>query len=60
MSPEFKIIGLGSHGHVQKSENHEHEGLSGFPKVKSKSYQSKMKQNTINSMELSGHFSQNL
>ena len=38
MSPKLKIIGFGSHGHVRKSENHENEGFSGFPKVKSKSY----------------------
>ena len=50
MSPKSRIIGFGSHGHVEKSENDE---LSGFPKVKSKSYESKMKQNT--SSELLGH-----
>ena len=36
-----------------RSENHEHDGLSGSPKMKSKSFQSKMKQN--NSTELLGH-----
>ena len=42
--------GFGAHGHVRKSENHGNERFSGFPKVKSKTYYSKMKQN--NSTEL--------
>ena len=53
MSPKSKIIGLGSHGHVQKSENHANYGFSGFPREKSKRYQSELKQN--NSRELLGH-----
>ena len=53
MSPKFKIIGFGSRGHVQESRNREIEGSWGFPKVKSESYQSKMKQNI--STELLGH-----
>ena len=32
MSPEIDDIGFGSHGHVEKSENHENEGFPGFPK----------------------------
>ena len=43
MYPKLNIIGLGSHGHVQKSENRENERFWGFHK--SKSYESKMKQN---------------
>ena len=31
-------ISFGGPGHVQKSENHEHDGGSGFPKMESKSY----------------------
>ena len=38
VSPKFKIIGGVIHGRVPKSENHENEGCSGFPKVKSTSY----------------------
>ena len=49
---KLQKTGVGSHGHVRKSENHENDGFSGFPKVKSKSYFSKMKQNS--STELSG------
>ena len=36
--PKLKIIGLGGHGHVQESENHENDGFSGFHKMKSKGY----------------------
>ena len=36
LSSEFKVIGFGSHGHVQKSENHENEGFSGSPKMNPK------------------------
>ena len=53
MSPKSNIIDFGNHGHVPKSENHGNDGFEGFPKVKPKSYESKMKQN--NPMELSGH-----
>ena len=53
MDPKLKTIGFGSHGHVQKSENREHEGFLGYSKVKSKRYYSRVKQN--NSTELSGH-----
>ena len=38
VSPEIINIGFGNHGHVQISPNHEHEGFSGSPKMKSKSY----------------------
>ena len=31
-------IGVGSHGHVRKTRNHEHEGFEGFPITKSESY----------------------
>lgn len=37
VSPKLKIIGFGSHGRVQKSEDHENEG-GVFPKVKWTSY----------------------
>ena len=30
MSPNINNIGFGAHGHVPKSENHEHEGFDGF------------------------------
>ena len=30
VGPKLKIIGLGSHGHVPKSGNHEHEGVFWF------------------------------
>ena len=33
--------GFGSHGHVPKSENHENDDLSGFPKTESESYSPK-------------------
>ena len=33
MSPELKVIFFGSHGHVQKSENHANAGFSGFSKL---------------------------
>ena len=52
MSSKISHIGFGSHGHVPKFENHEREGFSSSPIMKSKSYLSKMKQN--NSKELSG------
>ena len=29
---KLKVIGLGSHGHVQKSRNHGNDGFSDFPK----------------------------
>ena len=48
-----KNIGLGSHGHVHKSENHENDGFSGFPKMDPKSCQSRMTQNI--STELISH-----
>ena len=51
---KIKINGFGSHGHIPKSENHETDGFSGFPKMNPKSDQSKMKQN--NSTELLGLF----
>ena len=51
MSPKLKTIGFGSHGHVPKSKIMETRGR-GFPKVKSKSYESQMKQN--NSTQLLG------
>ena len=38
VSPKRNHIGFGSRGHVQKSEHHENDGFSGFPKMKSKSY----------------------
>ena len=44
-SPEIKINGFGAQGHVRKSRNHENEGFSVSPTSKSKSYQSKVKQN---------------
>ena len=52
-SPKIKTSGLGSHGHVRKSRNHEHDGFSVFPVMNLKSYQSEMKQN--NYTELSGY-----
>ena len=30
--PRSRIIGFGSHGHVQKSETHEHDDFWGVPK----------------------------
>ena len=51
--PKLNTLCFGNHGHVQKSDNHEHDDFSGFPKVKSKSHLSEMKQN--NYMEGSGH-----
>ena len=50
MSPEIKIIGFGSHGHVQESRNHTNDGFSLSPTDNSESYESKTKQN--NSTEL--------
>ena len=50
MSPKMKIIGFGSHGHGQKSRNHENQGFSGSHIMNPRSYYSKMKQN--NSTEL--------
>ena len=47
-SSKIKMIGSGRHGHVQKSENHEHEGLCVFPKRNRKvteAEQSNMKRN---------------
>ena len=41
MSPEVEIIGVGSHGHVRKYRNHEHEAFEGFPIVKSTIYNGK-------------------
>ena len=46
-------IGLGSHGHVRYVRKSWKWWVLGFPKVKSKSYESKTKQN--NSTELSGY-----
>ena len=42
---KLNIVGLGNHGHVNKSENHEHDSSLRFSRVKSKSYSSKKKQN---------------
>ena len=42
MSPQIKIIGFGSHGHVQKSRNHEDDGFSVFPIMKAKQYESEI------------------
>ena len=33
---KLAIIGFGSHGHVWKSENHEHDDFQGLPEVRSK------------------------
>ena len=33
-----KIVGSGIRGHISKSPNHENEGFSVFPIMKSKSY----------------------
>ena len=55
MSPKLSIIGFGSHGHVWKSEKHENDGCSDFPKVTSKIYESKMKHN--NPTDCLGHLS---
>ena len=43
--PTLKIVGFGSHGHVQGSEDRGNDDSLFFHKVKSKSYLSKMKQN---------------
>ena len=51
-SPKISNIGFGSHGHVRTSQ-HENYGFSVFPIMKSKSYQSKIKQN--NATEYSGY-----
>ena len=51
-------IDVGSHGHAPKSENHENHGFSGSPIMKSKSYESEMKQN--NSTELFGYSFNNI
>ena len=40
---QLEIIGLGSHGHIEKAENHKCERFYDFPEVKSKSYSSQMK-----------------
>ena len=45
VSPKKTHIGIGAHGHVRKPGNHEHDWFSGFPKMKSNKYLSKMKQN---------------
>ena len=47
MYPKLEIIGFGAHGHVPKSEIHENEGFSGFPKINPKNSYSKMKQNNL-------------
>ena len=59
MSPKINTIGFGSHGHVQKSETHEHDGFSVSPIMKSKSYYSKMKQNNSSEI-LSFSFNNNI
>ena len=33
LSPGINNTGLWDRGHVQKSENHEHEGSGGFPNM---------------------------
>ena len=45
MVPGLRIICFGAMVTSARSENHENDWPSGFPKVKSKSEQSKMKQN---------------
>ena len=57
MSPMINNIGFGADGHIQKSENHENDGFGGSPKMKSKSYYSKTKQNK--STELSNIYNRN-
>ena len=47
------IVGFGSHGHIRKSENHDNERFSASPIMKSKKYESEMKQN--HSTELLGY-----
>ena len=37
VSSKIKMVGFGSHGHVRKSPNHENNGFSGSPIMKSKS-----------------------
>ena len=34
MGPKLEKLGSGRRGHVNKSESREHDGFSGFPKVK--------------------------
>ena len=45
--PKINIIGFEARGHVQKSRNHRNEGFEGFPRMTSKSYTFKLKQNHI-------------
>ena len=52
--PKLKVIGFGSHGHVQSSETHEHERASDFPQVKSKIV--KPKPSNEKSKKLSGYY----
>ena len=56
--PKIKINGLGAQGHVRKSRYHENDGSEGFPIMKSKSYESKVKQN--NYTELPGYSFNNI
>ena len=48
VSPKIKINRFGAQGHVQKSRNHENEGFEGSQISKSRSYNTKLKQNNTN------------
>ena len=43
MYPKIKIVGFGSRGHVQKPRDRENDGDSDSPIIKSKSYESNIK-----------------
>ena len=53
VSAKMNHIGFGSNGNVRKCRNHEHDGFSGSPIMKTTNYESKRKQN--NYTELSGY-----
>ena len=53
MSPKINNIGVGTHGHVPKSENLENDGFSVLPEMSPKGNYSQLKQN--NSTELLGY-----
>ena len=60
--PQINNIGFESQGHVHKSRNHAHDGLSVSPSSKSTSDQSQMKQNNpteLLSISVSSNYNEN-
>ena len=58
MSLKLNIGGFGSRGHAREFPNHEHDGCSASPRMKSKSYWPEMKQD--NSMGFCGYSFNNI